>query len=376
MHKIILYTFILLFYTLFAKGFAQDIEHIPDVPDSILAPIDKLIDHGIHKALKLVYQERFEECIAVIDSLQKALPQHPGPYFYKAAVLQTWMAVYRFNHFLDDVDRNVEKVIQLCNKSLEINPDNAWTYFYLGGAYGYRAFAKMRGYNWIGAYLDGIKGLNNLKITLKKDPRMYDVYLGLGSYHYWRTARSKFIRIFAFWWSDERDLGIKQYLFSMKHGRYSQMESAVTLLSVYFDYHKYDDMADLLNTIENNSDINSIYVKYLHGRLAAKRNNWPVVLNLFKDIYAKLKNYKYQSVGFQVECQYWIALSYHNLGQDKKARNELALALAANLIRDPSVEIESTFESYEQILKQLEKLEDDLKISETAIEQSQTANQN
>ena len=202
-------------FILISISSSQNIGIIPDIPDNAIAPMDKLVDKGIQKGLELVYQEQYEKSLAVFDSIQKALPQHPAPYFYKAAILQTWMATYRFNKFLNEVEQNVEKVIQLCDKSLEKNPDDPWTYFYLGGAYGYRAFAKMRGYNWIGAYLDGMKGLDNLKITLNKDPRMYDVYLGLGSYHYWRTARSKFIRIFAFWWSDERDLGVKQYRFSM-----------------------------------------------------------------------------------------------------------------------------------------------------------------
>jgi tetratricopeptide (TPR) repeat protein len=356
-------------FILISISSSQNIEIIPDIPDNAIGPMDKLVDKGIQKGLELVYQEQYEKSLAVFDSIQKALPQHPAPYFYKAAILQTWMATYRFNKFLNEVEQNVEKVIQLCDKSLEKNPDDPWTYFYLGGAYGYRAFAKMRGYNWIGAYLDGMKGLDNLKITLNKDPRMYDVYLGLGSYHYWRTARSKFIRIFAFWWSDERDLGVKQYRFSMKHGKYSQMESAVTLLTVYFDYNRYNDMIPLLKEIENNKSINSISVKYMHGRLAAEQKKWPETLKIFTGIYKKLKNYRYQSIGYQVECQYWMALAYHKLGKDKEANNEIALALAANLTRDSSIEMESTFESYDQIIKRIEELEDELKHSDTAIDQ-------
>jgi len=348
---------------------SQDIENIPKVANGVLAPIDPAIDEGVRKGLRLVYQDRYEESLAVFDSIKKNLPDHPAPYFYKAAVYQSWMATYRFNTFIDSVNTNVEKAIELGEERLSQYPNDPWINFYMGGAYGYRAFAKMRGYNWIGAYLDGMKGLDNLKISLEKNPDLYDIYLGLGSYHYWRTARSSFIRIIAFWMSDKRDLGLEQYQFTIDHGRYSQVEASLTLLTVYYDYQKYDEMLQLLKDVENNNSISTIATKYLRGRLMIEKKEWKKVLEVFSEIYTTIKDYKYPSLGYQVECQYWMALSYQHLGKDREARNEVALALAANLLRNPSIEMESTFENYDQILQNLEKLEERLIRSETATKQ-------
>ena len=102
-----------------------------------------------------------------------------------------------------------------------------------------------------------------------------------------------------------------------------------------------------------------------------EKQEWRNVLETFSEIYHTLKDYKYPSIGFQVECQYWIALAYQHLGKEKEARNEVTLALSANLLRDPTIEMESTFESYDQILQKLEKLEEKLMRSEMAAKQSE-----
>jgi hypothetical protein len=93
--------------------------------------------------------------------------------------------------------------------------------------------------------------------------------------------------------------------------------------------------------------------------------DWNATLQIFTEIYNELKNYQYQSIGFQVECQYWSALAYHNMGKDKEARNRIAIALASNLLRDPEIEMESSFESYDEILEKIEDLDEILEQTET-----------
>ena len=51
-------------------------------------------------------------------------------------------------------------------------------------------------------------------------PNPYDCYYGLGSYHYWRTAKSKFVRTIAFWMKDKQQVKIQRpettYAFFLK----------------------------------------------------------------------------------------------------------------------------------------------------------------
>ncbi|MEC8992684.1 MAG: hypothetical protein VX656_15675 [Candidatus Latescibacterota bacterium] len=85
--------------------------------------------------------------------------------------------------------------------------DEPWIHFHVGSAYSYRAMARFRRHNWIGAFLDDRRSIDHLKKALKGDQKLYDVYFGLGGYHYWRTARAGFIRAVAFWMPDRRELG-------------------------------------------------------------------------------------------------------------------------------------------------------------------------
>ncbi len=136
---------------------AQD--DLPDIPPGAITPIDPEFDLPLTRGLALVYSDRFQEAIAYFDSLQLVYPDHPAPYFYMAATYQSWMASFRVGLFQKELEENVQKAIDLGNALKKVQPDDPWLNFYVGGAYGYRAFFKFRRFNWIGAYLDGKKGI-------------------------------------------------------------------------------------------------------------------------------------------------------------------------------------------------------------------------
>ena len=159
--------FIIIFCVLSMFLVAKD--ELPDIPPNIRAPIDTLFDAPLSRGLDLVYQDRYQEALVVFDSLQKEFPDHPALYFYKAAVYQSWMSSFRFNHFHKELEENVVIAIEKGNDLMKIRKNDPWLNFYIGAAYGYRAFFRYRRNNWIGAYLDGKKGVGNFKKALKKD---------------------------------------------------------------------------------------------------------------------------------------------------------------------------------------------------------------
>ena len=130
-----------------------------------------------------------------------------------------WMQSHRLSDYEADVDENVKRAIDAGKRQLD-SSDEPWIHFHVGSAYSYRAMARFRRHNWIGAFLDGRRSIDHLKKALKGDPKLYDVYFGLGGYHYWRTARAGFIRAVAFWMPDRRELGLRQMELAARHGRY------------------------------------------------------------------------------------------------------------------------------------------------------------
>lgn len=339
-------------------SFAED--ELPHVAANAKAPKDTLFDEPLTRGIKLVYQDRFKEAIALFDSLEKAFPDHPAPYFYRAATYQTWMTSYRINQFREELEDNVKLAIDIGNDLLKIRQDDPWLNFYIGAAYGYRAFFRLRSWNFIGAYTDGKKGIGNFYKAIEKDSTLYDVYLGLGSYNYWRTARSGFIRVIAFWMSDKRDLGLEQMEFTIQHGRYAPEEATMALVTSLLDYEKYDRALDILEKFMAQYQKQLISCLYLHGRILAHFEKWPEVQASFEEILSRLEKYQYQSIGYQVECKYWIAAALKGEGKLEAALSLTKEALAQSGQRNKDVELEGQFNNFDDVKGWLNDLKKDL----------------
>lgn len=331
---------------------------LPVVPTNELAPTDSLFHKPLSQGIRLVYADNYEQALAIFDSLQAVFPDHPAPYFYKAATYQTWMSSFRFNAYQKELEENVKKAIETGERMLQKKPNDAWLNFYIGAAYGYSAFYKMRKWKWIGAYRDGQKGIDNFRTALDKNPRLYDVYLGLGSYHYWRTARSKFIRVIAFWMRDLRDLGLKQIEFAMKHGRYSREESAYVLATAYYDYEKYPQALAVLDSLaQAESPMIATYLN-LRGLLMFQAENWSEVEHMYRQLLTRLDSQAHSSIGYEVECKYRIAKALSEQGQIEEAYRLAAEALDQSEQRQADLELESQFSNFDDIKHDLQDLFD------------------
>lgn len=329
-----------------------EIDELPHPPVDAKPSFDPLLDKEALQGIEYTFKDEYDKALSLFDTLIQKYPDHPGPYFFKAATYQNWMGSYRINHFEDKLEYCVSMVIEKGEEALKRN-DDPWIYFYLGSAYGFRGYNRMTKHNWIGAYLDGRKGISNFKKALELDSTLYDVFLGLGSYHYWRTAKSKFIRIVAFWIPDKRELGLRQIEFSIKYGRYCPDQASYVLVSSLVDNKEYDRAYAVLEKALSKREEPNISDLYYKGYLMAKLENWPEAESLFTRLFQHLENYEYKSYGFLAECKYWIAKSL-----EKQNHQELALQVASEAIafdqkRNQYNEVEGPLDSYKNIKEQL-----------------------
>lgn len=329
--------------------------NIPDAEPGERAPGDEKFDEPLLQGIEYVFSDRYEEALALFDSLTTLYPSHPAPYFYKAATYQSWMSSYRFNKFQPELEENVQKAIDLGNKMME-SDDDPWLNFYVGAAYGYRAFHRFRQHNWLGAYFDGNRGIDNFKKALEKMPELYDCYLGVGSYHYWRTAKSDFIRVVAFWMKDRRELGLEQIEFSIHHGRYCPQEATYGLIIAYYDYGEFEKALALNEEALKLSDPPSMAALYMRGRLLAHFDRWEEAEDIFLEILRRLQEAKYASLGYQAECQYWIAQAQAEQGELEPAFKLVEQALVLSNDRNKEDELENPIDNFDDLKKEMEKL--------------------
>ncbi|SVA60074.1 uncharacterized protein METZ01_LOCUS112928, partial [marine metagenome] len=160
--------------------------------------------------------------------------------------------------------------------------DEPWIHFHVGSAYSYRAMARFRRHNWIGAFLDGRRSIDHLKKALKGDPKLYDVYFGLGGYHYWRTARAGFIRAVAFWMPDRRELGLRQMELAARHSRYIRNGALHGIALSLYDAGEFERAVVFNTQVVGPIEPATNGSLYMRGRLLARRQDWSNVEVTFK----------------------------------------------------------------------------------------------
>jgi hypothetical protein len=338
---------------------SQTADQIPVVQPGEKAPIDTTFHEVLMRGLNHTSNFRFSAALAMFDSLQKHFPNHPAPHFYKTATYQSWMLTYRFNLYQNELFQNAKLAIEKGTELLKKDND-PWLNFYVGAAYGFVALHRFRKHNWVGAFLDGRKSINNLKTALEKSPNLYDCYFGLGSYHYWRSAKYKFIKFLIFWMEDKREVGLEQLRFSVEHGRYCPYEAIHGLVIAYYHHGEYAKALELNDIAMNLNEIPSLGTLYMRGRLMAWYEKWPAVLEIFQEILQRLEAQPYSSIGYQVECKYWIAEALKNQNHLKKSHQMVIDALTQSKKRIKKNELESAFENFDDIKKRLLRLNEDL----------------
>jgi len=358
-------TAVLLAFTLFSKPVSPGtFEGVPRVESNGVSSINPLFHRSISRGIDLVFRERYDESLRIFDRLERDHPEHPAPYFLKAAAYQNWMSSLRTKQFQSELERNVQLAIDKGNHLLEKREDS-WLHFYVGAAYGYRAYNRFSEHDWIGAYLDGWRGVKHLEEALERDPNLYDVYLGLGSYHYWRTAKSKFVTVFAFWVPDRRELGLRQLEFALEHGTYASSQAGYTLIVAYFDYGAYEKALSLVNRNMGEKHPPPLSDLYYKGRLLAKLGRWAEAESLFRELLRRLESEELASVGYKVESLYWLALALKTQNRVSEASRLTREALNQCKKRNIAYELEGPFENFQEIRTQLRDLHEQMVLAES-----------
>ncbi len=179
-------------------------------------PVKSLISRGI----ELTINNRFAEAQAIYDGIIDRYPHHPMGYFYKGATLQAQMLDHedlgRADEFLVLMDRTVR-----CADSLKKSGKaDAWIYFYEGSAFLYRSYLKVKQNKWFGAYRDATRGVNRLEKAIRLDSLLYDAYLGVGSFKYWKSRQTHFLNWLPFV-ADDREGGIAMVREAVEKGTFA-----------------------------------------------------------------------------------------------------------------------------------------------------------
>jgi len=206
------------------------------------------IDSLLQKAISRAILQHYEEALALTDSVIKLSPEEPAGYFFRSAVLQARMLDY--GNYEND-EKAFFAATGACRKLAQIKltrrREEAWAHFFFGSAMGYEAFLLGKKKKYFEAFRYGWQSIQHLEAALKIDPQLYDAYLGIGTYKYYRSKMSK-----NFGWlpfvKDEREVGIRMIRQAISNGRYGRSAAISGLGWVLMDENRSEEALALIDS--------------------------------------------------------------------------------------------------------------------------------
>ena len=212
----------------------------------LAGPFGRLVDPtrtdiaaAIRRGMDLTVRNQFEQADSLFHRLIQKYPDQPFGYFYVAANLQAWM--------LDEEDFSraglfelyLNRTLARCDSLDKLGPSNGWIAFYRGSAHLYKSFLNSKLGHWWRAYREARKGVRELERALERDSTLYDALLGIGSYKYWKSAKSGVLRFLPLI-ADEREEGIRLVEKAINRGHFVYWVGRDQLAWMLIDSKQWD----------------------------------------------------------------------------------------------------------------------------------------
>lgn len=275
------------------------------------------VDQIILKGIELVHNDSTFAAVEEFKKLIEIFPEDPIGYFYVSATLQYMMDDYRNYSYMDDFNEYMNLAIKTGEGRKKKENLTAYDCLYLGGAIGYRGINKGLTGNWFGAFVDGLKAKGYLEKALKLDPELYDVYYGLGTYHFWKSLKAKI-----FWWlpfvKDNRQMGIDMIKLAIEKGKYAKEDAKLGLVRIWVENKEYENAFAMIGELRKTHP-DRPFLLWLLGQAQLKTQMYDGAINTYQSLLEALTNSPYYHPAGEVECRYHLALAYYKSRDFKKS---------------------------------------------------------
>lgn len=303
-------------------------------------------DSLIKKGIRLTIQQSYQEAIVVFEQIETSSPDSPVGYFFHAAVLQTQMMDYENYQNEAEFLRLVRHTIELSQQQAKDEPRNAWAYFFLGGGYGYLAFYQAKQKNLLQAFNSGKQSVNALEKAIQIDPALYDAYLGLGTYYYYRSKFSRYVD-----WlplvNNDREQSIKMIKTAMAKSRYSHYSAMNSYCWICIEEEKYQEGLEIATQVLQEFPQSRLFL-WCAAKLSKKLKQWRAAANYFEKILFSLTKNKALSPRNEIVCRKNLTQIYLRLGEHRRAEEQCQKVSAMDLG-------EGDREKFEDDLRSIEK---------------------
>jgi hypothetical protein len=193
--------------------------------EAITAPMDSIIQ----RIIPITINQKYDSALALCARLERMPGALAYASFFKAAVLQSRMLDHENDVGKEEFLAASKLARELFQKSLRKNSRSALCHFFIGATYGYEAFYFGKRDRLLDGFRTGWRCIQELNAALKLDHNLYDAYLAIGTFHYYRARLGKNFAWLPFV-EDKREEAIAMIRKAIYHGKYSR-EAAINGLT-------------------------------------------------------------------------------------------------------------------------------------------------
>jgi len=233
-------------------------------------------DLDIIKGINHLYDLEFDEAERLFSKMVSERPEYPAGYFYRAMVTWSRLSVgFWTTQNLKEYVERIDQTISVARTRIEKDAKDSRSYFYLGGALGFKGRFELMQQNWFSSYNLAYDAIQALKTCQKLEPDNKDVLLGLGIYDYYTARLSGVLKFltYLFLHRGNKDEGLRKLNVAAKEAIYSGPEAKSMLIHIYlFLEEDYSKALPLIQDLRTKFRKNMRY-PYFEGLLHIRQNN-------------------------------------------------------------------------------------------------------
>ncbi len=191
------------------------------------------LDSSVSRGIDLILKQEYARADSLFCEVINNYPDHPAGFLYRAAVMQAYMIDF-------DVPIEREKFDSLleCGRNAASRMSSPWREYFKGTADGYEAYDRVESGDWFSGVRKGMASVSEFEDLVEQDSTFYDAYIGIGTYYYWSSRKTAFLRWLPFV-ADNRELGIRMLKTGAERSEYNRFAAISALISIYIDSENY-----------------------------------------------------------------------------------------------------------------------------------------
>lgn len=301
-------------------------------------------DDLVRQTLAELHEGRFEDALRTSARLRELYPEDSAGALGAANVYQTMMRDFRVRAFEREFTAMLAEAQALSEHHFKRRPSPEAA-FCRGTARVYKAVHRFTRGEWVGAFLDAVAGMRDMRRAAEQDATFVDPLLALAVHDYWKAER---LGLGLGLFSGGRKLAVERLQVVQAQGRFLRVEASYALQTILFKEGRLVPALALNDSLLARFPDNPVAL-YHRGLILEGLSRRDDALAVWDGLVARLHAFPHQSDGFLAECHLHRALLLEASGRPAESRTALAQAKEYVCRRDAARELEGPLVRAEKV---------------------------